>query len=86
MENKLKTYRLEIEKIDKAMIDLLIARFDICDKIGAYKKKVNLPIEDKKREQELLQQYLSFLPKKYQIYYQNIFQEILKCSKSIQER
>ena len=54
MKNELKTFRGKIDKIDNKILALLEKRFGFSGKIKKYKSKNNLPIEDKKREKEIL--------------------------------
>lgn len=53
--NSLKKYRKEIDKIDKAIIQLLEKRFSIAEKIGEFKRKFKLKIRDRKREKEMFE-------------------------------
>jgi len=53
--NSLKKYRKEIDKIDKAIIQLLEKRFSIVEKIGEFKRRFKLKFKDKKREKEMLE-------------------------------
>jgi chorismate mutase len=48
-------HRKKIDKIDKEIINLLEKRFDIAKKMGEYKRKNNIPLVDKKREEEIFQ-------------------------------
>lgn len=52
---KIISLRKNIDKIDKKIIGLLIARKKVTDKIGQYKKTYNLPSRDIKREKEMWQ-------------------------------
>jgi len=54
MKNELKTFRGKIDKIDNKILALLEKRFGFAGKIKKYKLKNHLPIEDKKREKEIL--------------------------------
>ena len=47
--------RAMINQIDDKIIDLLNQRAKLAIKIGKQKKKLNLPIADKRREQQVLQ-------------------------------
>ena len=54
MKNKLEDYRTKIDKIDRKIISLLEKRFKVVEGIKKYKAKNNLPVEDKKREQKII--------------------------------
>lgn len=47
-------YREEIKKIDLEIVKLFNERLNVVSNIKEYKKENNLPILDKKREEELL--------------------------------
>ena len=68
--NNLDKNRKEIDKIDDNIIE-----------IGQYKKENNLPVFDAKRESAIKQK---FTTKKYQDSLSNIYDTILKESKTIQ--
>ncbi|OGY42721.1 MAG: hypothetical protein A2Y67_01510 [Candidatus Buchananbacteria bacterium RBG_13_39_9] len=50
---ELKKLRREIDKIDRKLIDLLVQRKSLVQKVGLFKKKHNLPIFNKAREKEI---------------------------------
>lgn len=79
--NSLDKYRKEIDKIDDSIIELLEQRFNLVVEIGQYKKENNLPVFDAKRESAIKQK---FATKKYQDSLSNIYDTILKESKTIQ--
>ena len=79
--NSLDKYRKEIDKIDDSIIELLEQRFNLVVEIGQYKKENNLPVFDVKRESAIKQK---FTTKKYQDNLSNIYDTILKESKTIQ--
>lgn len=79
--NSLDKYRKEIDKIDDSIIELLEKRFNLVVEIGQYKKENNLPVFDAKRELVIKQK---FTTKQYQDSLSNIYDTILKESKTIQ--
>lgn len=79
--NNLDKHRKEIDKIDDSIIELLEQRFNLVVEIGQYKKEKNLPVFDAKRESAIKQK---FTTKKYQDSLSNIYDTILKESKTIQ--
>ena len=81
---KLDGYRLEIEKIDKELFDLIAKRMAISSKIGEYKKENDLPIFDAQREKELKEKNLLNVEEKYRFACGEVFELILKLSKDFQ--
>lgn len=79
--NSLDKYRKEIDKIDDNIIELLEQRFNLVVEIGQYKKENNLPVFDAKRESAIKKKITT---KKYQDSLSNIYDTILKESKTIQ--
>ena len=50
----LNDYRIEIDNIDKELVELIDKRMRVAEKIGSYKKENNLPVLDLAREREKL--------------------------------
>lgn len=46
--------RQDITQIDEELLQLFAKRFTVVEEVGEYKKANNLPVRDKKREDELL--------------------------------
>ena len=46
--------RAEIDDIDNQIVELLAKRLEICKKLGRYKKKNNVPIQNKEREKQII--------------------------------
>lgn len=83
MEPNINDYRDMITKLDTELLELLSKRLKISQKIGEYKRNNNIPIENKERENELL----NFLKSKKILkdeYIDLIWNEILLISKKIQ--
>ena len=70
------TAQREIESIEK--------RLNVVKEIGIYKKNNHLNIEDKEREKVVFSQYLYLISSKNKKAYLDIFQEIVKQSKILQ--
>lgn len=49
----LKKLRVEIDKQDRQLLQVLSRRFAVTKKVGMYKFKNNLPVKDLKREGEM---------------------------------
>lgn len=84
MEN-LETFRKEIDEIDKQLAVLIEKRLEIVTKVGAYKKENNIPIQDIKRDKEVINNALRNInDEKYNEYIKKVFNSIILISKSIQ--
>lgn len=77
-------FRRKLNKTDNKICSLLEKRFKIVEKIRQYKKENNLPIEDKKREKEIIDNKC----KKTRLskdFTKKLFKLIFKESKKIQK-
>ncbi len=61
MDNKLDSYRKQIDSIDKKLMELFEERMDVSKEIGMYKYVNDLPIHNEKRELENIQRNNSLL-------------------------
>ena len=52
----LKKLRQQIDKLDNQLLEILARRFAVTKQVGEYKKKKNLPVQDKKREKEIFRE------------------------------
>ena len=83
----MKTKREQINKIDQELIKLLEKRFQLSKEIGEYKKQNNLPVEDKKREQEIIEKIKNQTTcKEQREIIIETFEFIINKSKKIQEK
>ncbi len=73
--SELKRLRERIDEIDKEIISLLEKRLEIAQKIGKIKARASLPIQDEKREKEVLQRAGKFAC---------VFKEIISLCKRAQ--
>ena len=84
--NKLEQSRLDIEKIDKQMIELFEKRMSLVREVVAYKKENNMPIFQPDREKTLTEKNISLLSNPdLAKYYRTFFEGVLKSSKEYQE-
>ncbi len=79
--------RKKIDKIDSKLSKLLIKRYDLVKEIFIFKNKNSLPIEDKKREKEMIKRLLSTpeLTNSEKKYIKKIFLAVHDASKGIQK-
>ena len=83
----IKELRNSIDKIDDQIFDLILKRFDYVEKIGNIKKEMKMPVDDKAREEiiiERLSEKLSTKIKYKEI--KKIIVPIISISKDIQRR
>ena len=83
----IKELRNSIDKVDDQIFDLILKRFDYVEKIGNIKKEVNMPVDDKAREEIIIERLSEKLSTK--INYKEIKKiigPIISISKDIQRR
>tara|TARA_Y100001970_G_scaffold152956_1_gene187353 strand:- start:2734 stop:2955 length:222 start_codon:yes stop_codon:yes gene_type:complete len=47
--------RNSIDEVDDQIFDLILKRFDYVEKIGNIKKEMNIPVDDKAREEIIIE-------------------------------
>ena len=83
----IKELRSSIDKVDDQIFDLILKRFDYVERIGNIKKKINMPVDDKAREEIIIERLSKKLSTK--INYKEIkkiISPIISISKDIQRR
>ena len=83
----IKELRNSIDKVDDQIFDLILKRFDYVEKIGNIKKEMNMPVDDKEREEIIIERLSEKLSTK--INYKEIKKiigPIISISKDIQRR
>ena len=86
MDKRILNLREEIDKIDEKIITLLKSRMDVSKKVGELKATLRIPVEDKGREEEIIQRLGELADgnlKEEQLI--KIFTAVFKSSKQIQE-
>ncbi|MBU1220976.1 chorismate synthase [Myxococcota bacterium] len=86
ISSEIDTFRLRINELDQALIEILSARRNISRKIGLLKKENDFPIEDLSREENLWKMWRD-LGKTHQLdmtFLQDIFKIIISSSKKEQ--
>ena len=82
----LKKYRDEIDKIDKEIVTLFEKRMDVIKDITSFKKENGLPIEDKDRENKMIEKNKNLIKNpEYKEYYECVLKGYLSASKKMQE-
>ena len=88
MKQSLLSLRKEIDCVDSNILDLLAKRMKISGKVAKFKKKQGIPINQPKREREVLKQ-LKKQAKNKKIngkLIESIYTNIMKQSKEIQKK
>ena len=86
MDKRILILRKEIDEIDEKIITLLKSRMDISKKVGKLKVALHIPVEDKGREEEIIQRLGELAEgdlKEEQLI--RIFTAVFKSSKQIQK-
>jgi len=81
----MKNERMKLNDIDDSMQELFIKRMKIIKDIAMYKKANHLPVEDKKRETEMIER-MSLDDPEMNGYYQSFLREMMRLSKTYQRR
>ncbi len=85
--NELKNARDAINKIDKQMAQLFQKRMDAVKLVTAYKKENGIPVDDFKREAEIIKQNSELINnEEYKAYYVNFLKNTIKLSKDMQHK
>jgi len=84
--NKLENARLEIDEIDKQLVELIERRFTCVQDVIAYKKENDLPIFDGDREAIIIHKNVERIQnEEIKPYFKNLYEEMLKISKQYQQ-
>ncbi|MDX2129295.1 MAG: chorismate mutase [Chloroherpetonaceae bacterium] len=82
----LQTHRIAINELDAQLVHLLTERFKRAAKISEIKQSEGIPIRQKKREVEIITRAVSLCPiEEVRKDIKNVFGEILKSSRRLQE-
>lgn len=80
----LEQYRIEIDSIDKQLLDLIQQRMEVSRGVAGYKLKNNMEILQPEREKALLERMASSAKEQNKEYVHEFFTEILRISRQIQ--
>ena len=87
MDKRILQLRKELDTIDKRILILLEKRMDVIRRVGQIKSELDIPIEDIKREKEIIKKLTDHSHKKLsdkQLI--RIFQAVFQSSKSEQNK
>ena len=86
MDKRILTLRKQIDDLDEKIIKLLRTRMQISKKVGLLKEKLHIPIEDKLRENEIIERLTSKAGKNLsEEQLIRIFTAVFKTSKQVQK-
>jgi chorismate mutase len=85
-KNKIDELRSKIDDYDDKILNLLVKRFEISDKIGSIKQNSNSEIQDFDREKDIINRLVKKFSMINQEHIKSIFNQIFNVSKLIQER
>jgi len=81
-KEKLKKYRMDIDKVDRGLVELLNKRAEIVMKIKRMKEKHNIPLYDARREEDLINNIVKY--NKGPLYNDNIIQIFESIFRNVQ--
>ena len=86
MDKRILTLRKKIDDLDEEIIKLLKTRMEISKKVGLLKEKLHIPIEDKLRENEIIERLTSKAGKNLsEEQLIRIFTAVFRSSKQVQK-
>lgn len=81
---ELSRLRDEVDIVDVKLLELLLKRFELVDKIGHVKKENKIPVFVPGREDEILENLTRKIDSKYSTYIKDTFAHLLDVSKQYQ--
>lgn len=81
---ELSSLRDEVDIVDVKLLELLLKRFELVDKIGHVKKENKIPVFVPGREDEILENLTRNIDSKYSMYIKDTFAHLLDVSKQYQ--
>ncbi len=84
-EQELNDLRKKIDEIDTQIVELIEKRFEIISKIAIIKKKNNLEVFDKSREESIINKIVEKSKKLPSYVLKDIYEKIFNVSRKFQE-
>ena len=78
--------RVEIDKIDKDLVELFAKRMDVAADIAAYKKENGLPVLDATRERAKINALMELAPDQFEEHIHSLYSLIFELSRSYQNK
>ena len=86
MDKRIKKLRERIDEVDEEIIQLLKKRMGISKEVGKLKEELHIPVEDKKREKEIIDRLTKKAGKNLsEEQLIRIFTTVFKSSKQVQK-
>ena len=82
--DELEQYRQELDGIDRELVALFARRMDTVGKIGAYKKARGMQIQDRSREQKVLQSRGDMAPQ-YRTQVEQLYEKIMELARNAEK-
>ena len=84
---ELEKCRVEIDEIDRKIIELYEKRMNIVKKVTQYKIENSMPVLDSNRESKMLEKNLNLINElEFKKYYPSVLNGFLKASKDMQSK
>ncbi len=83
---ELSELRVKIDEIDKALVELFVARMNVSHEVAEYKLKNNLPVLDAARERQLLDRVSDLAGEELESYTRTLYSLMMELSRSYQNR
>lgn len=83
---ELSELRVKIDEIDKALVELFVARMNVSHEVAEYKLKNNLPVLDAARERQLLDRVSDLAGQELESYTRTLYSLMMELSRSYQNR
>lgn len=83
---ELQDYRKEIDRIDRALVELFCQRMTVCAGVAAWKQERNLPVLDQSREDAKLAVIAQMAGPEMAPYCQELYRTIFAQSRAYQQR
>lgn len=84
MSRELSELRVEIDQIDRQIVELMCQRLSVANEVAEYKRERDLPVLDAKRERALLEKISQQAGEEYGSYIRTIYHTMLSASRSYQ--
>ena len=82
----LSDFRVKIDEVDSALVELFLRRMNIAAEIAAFKKANGIPVLDSSREEAKLRQVSAMAPEEMQEYVRSLYGTIFELSRAHQTR
>lgn len=85
-QDELDLLRREIDEADRQLLDLFLRRMELAGRVGEYKRRRDLPVLDRRREAQVLQQRAALAPEADREDVTAFFEELMALSRLRQQR